>query len=187
MTDKRELRTFELQNDFPHSEVRACYNTVSIYMIYNIYTTPHRVFKLMYIVAGILISNEEICDTVDRIQIAPRVEMRQQPQLELKRGQSDGALGQKKAGTGSPSSKRRRRVSVTGLAGGMVRGVTNQVTSRVSNRFSWLSKLPQLLGQWRALAHSFTVWTIPNFLLEYTSGYISRRFFLNSDCDMIYK
>lgn len=154
-----------------------------ILYIYYMYYPPHRVFKLMYIVAGILISNEEICDTVDRIQIAPRVEMRQQ--LELKRGQSDGALAEKKAG--SPSSKRRRRVSVTGLAGGVVRGVTNQVTSRVSNRFSWLSKLPQLLGQWRALAHSFTVWTIPNFVLEYTSGFISRRFFLNSDCDMIYK
>lgn len=140
----------------------------------------------MYIVAGILISNEEICDTVDRIQIAPRVEMRQH-QLQLKRGQSDGALGSKQKSDAAGSTKRRRRVSVTGLAGGMVRGVTNQVTSRVSNRFSWLSKLPQLLGQWRSLAHSFTVWTIPNFVLEYTSGFISRRFFLNRDCDMIYK
>lgn len=144
----------------------------------------------MYIVAGILISNEEICDTVDRIQIAPRVEMRQHPQqqqLELKRGQSDGALGSRQKADAAGSTKRRRRVSVTGLAGGVVRGVTNQVTSRVSNRFSWLSKLPQLLGQWRSLAHSFTVWTIPNFVLEYTSGFISRRYFLNSDCDMIYK
>ncbi|KAH8301991.1 hypothetical protein KR044_001603, partial [Drosophila immigrans] len=141
---------------------------------------PHRVFKLMYIVAGILISNEEICDTVDRIQIAPRVEMK--PELE----QRDLTLAKAKA-DGSPSSKRRRKVSVTGLAGGVVRGVTNQVTSRVSNRISWLHKVPLIIDQWRALALSFTVWTIPNILMEYTSSYISRKFFINSDCDMIYK
>ncbi|KAH8395657.1 hypothetical protein KR222_005778, partial [Zaprionus bogoriensis] len=147
---------------------------------------PYRVFKLMYIVAGILISNEEICDTVDRIQIAPRVEMKQQ--LELKRGQSgELQLSQQSGAGGSPSAKRRRKVSVTGLAGGVVRGVTQQVTSRVSNRFSWLAKLPQVLAQWRALALSFTVWTIPNYLMEYTSSYISRKFLLNRDCDMIYK
>lgn len=136
----------------------------------------------MYIVAGILISNEEICDTVDRIQIAPRVEMK--PEME-QRGQRDLTLA--KADGSSPSSKRRRKVSVTGLAGGMVREVTSQVTSRMSNRVSWLHKVPLVIEQWRALALSFTVWTIPNILMEYTSSYIRKKFFINSDCDMIYK
>lgn len=139
----------------------------------------------MYIVAGILISNEEICDTVDRIQIAPRVEMKNE--LEH-RGSRRGAL---KEDSDSPKSKRRRKVSVTGLAGGVVRGVTSkvtsQVTSRMGNRCSWLNDLPLIVAQWRKLALSFTVWTIPNWLLEYTSSYISRKFFINSDCDMIYK
>ncbi|KAH8408266.1 hypothetical protein KR215_001465, partial [Drosophila sulfurigaster] len=139
-----------------------------------------RVFKLMYIVAGILISNEEICDTVDRIQIAPRVEMKR---VELE--QRDLTLTNKS--DASPTTKRRRKVSVTGLAGGMVRGVTSQVTSRVSNRISWLQKVPLIIAQWRALALSFTVWTIPNILMEYTSSYVSKKFFINSDCDMIYK
>ncbi|XP_034483092.1 uncharacterized protein LOC117788434 [Drosophila innubila] len=140
-----------------------------------------RVFKLMYIVAGILISNEEICDTVDRIQIAPRVEMK--PELE-QRGQRDLILAK---ADGSPGSKRRRKVSVTGLAGGMVRGVTSQVTSRMSNRISWLHKVPLVIEQWRALALSFTIWTIPNILMDCTSSYIRKKFFINSDCDMIYK
>ncbi|KAH8365909.1 hypothetical protein KR093_007158 [Drosophila rubida] len=144
-------------------------------------TNPHRVFKLMYIVAGILISNEEICDTVDRIQIAPRVEMKPEPE------QRDQTLASGKADGGSPTTKRRRKVSVTMLAGGMVRGVTSQVTSRVSSRISWLHKVPLIIDQWRALALSFTVWTIPNILMEYTSSYISKKFFINSDCDMIYK
>jgi len=135
----------------------------------------------MYIVAGILISNEEICDTVDRIQIAPRVEMK--PELE-QRGQRDLILAK---ADGSPSSKRRRKVSVTGLAGDVVRGVTSQVTNRMSNRISWLHKVPLVIQQWRALALSFTVWTIPNILMEYTSSYIRKKFFINSDCDMIYK
>ncbi|TDG53390.1 hypothetical protein AWZ03_000205 [Drosophila navojoa] len=143
-----------------------------------------RVFKLMYIVAGILISNEEICDTVDRIQIAPRVEMKN----ELEHRGSRRSL---KEDSGSPQSKRRRKVSVTGLAGDVVRGVTskvtNQVTSRMGTRCSWLYDVPHIVAQWRKLALSFTVWTIPNWLLEYTSSYISRKFFLNSDCDMIYK
>jgi len=135
----------------------------------------------MYIVAGILISNEEICDTVDRIQIAPRVEMK--PELE-QRGQRDLILTKS---DGSPNSKRRRKVSVTGLAGGMVRGVTSQVTSRMSNRISWLHKVPLVIEQWRALALSFTIWTIPNILMDCTCSYIRKKFFINSDCDMIYK
>ncbi|EDV95644.1 uncharacterized protein LOC6558631 [Drosophila grimshawi] len=144
-----------------------------------------RVFKLMYIVAGILISNEEICDTVDRIQIAPRVEMK--PELEPERGQL-----QQRGEKDSPRSKRRRKVSVTELAGGVVRGVTSKVTSKVitsrlGSRLSWVYDVPQILGKWRSLALSFTVWTIPNWLMEYTSSYISRKFFLNSDCDLIYK
>ncbi|EDW68456.1 uncharacterized protein [Drosophila virilis] len=149
-----------------------------------------RVFKLMYIVAGILISNEEICDTVDRIQIAPRVEMKPEPE---QRGGGIGGIGgvATRPERDSPKSKRRRKVSVTGLAGGMVRGVTSKVTSQVTSRMgahcSWLYNMPLILGQWRRLALSFTVWTIPNWLLEYTSSYISRKFFINSDCDMIYK
>ncbi|KAM8710173.1 hypothetical protein ACLKA7_016896 [Drosophila subpalustris] len=149
-----------------------------------------RVFKLMYIVAGILISNEEICDTVDRIQIAPRVEMKPEldGQRDLTLAKADGS-GSGGGGGGSPSSKRRRKVSVTGLAGGMVRGVTSQVTSRISrsNRISWIHKVPLVIEQWRALALSFTVWTIPNILMDYTSSYIRNKFFINSDCDMIYK
>ncbi|XP_017842632.1 uncharacterized protein LOC108599931 [Drosophila busckii] len=140
-----------------------------------------RVFKLMYIVAGILISNEEICDTVDRIQIAPRVEMK---------SPVDANALQQRALTdsdGSPNSKRKRKVSVSSLAGDVVRGVTSTVTSRVGSRFGWLDELRLRLQQWHALALSFTVWTIPNLLLEYTSSYIGRKLFMNSDCDMIYK
>ncbi|XP_067645488.1 uncharacterized protein [Eurosta solidaginis] len=36
-----------------------------------------RYFKLMYIVAGILMSNEKVCESVDKMQITPRVEVRQ--------------------------------------------------------------------------------------------------------------
>ncbi|XP_064543369.1 uncharacterized protein LOC135431896 [Drosophila montana] len=150
-----------------------------------------RVFKLMYIVAGILISNEEICDTVDRIQIAPRVEMKPEP--EQRGGGGGGVAARPERSDYSPKSKRRRKVSVTGLAGGMVRGVTSKVTSQVTSRIrmgtrcTWLYSMPLILGQWRNLALSFTLWTIPNWLLEYTSSYISRKFFINSDCDMIYK
>ncbi|KAI9587046.1 hypothetical protein GQX74_002893 [Glossina fuscipes] len=35
-----------------------------------------RYFKLMYIVGGILVSNKEICETVDQIEIATRVQVR---------------------------------------------------------------------------------------------------------------
>ncbi|XP_068142010.1 uncharacterized protein [Drosophila tropicalis] len=144
-----------------------------------------RVFKLMYIVAGILISNEEICDTVDRIQIAPRVEMK--PEFDQRRALTSPSSP--RDGEEQPSSKssKKRRVSVTGLAGGMVRGVTSQVTKRVGNRFGWLYDVRLILQQWRTLALSFNLWTIPNFLMECSTSYISKKFFLNSDCDLIYK
>ncbi|XP_053956834.1 uncharacterized protein LOC128862303 [Anastrepha ludens] len=35
-----------------------------------------RYFKLMYIVAGILMSNEKVCQSVDQMQITPRVEVK---------------------------------------------------------------------------------------------------------------
>ncbi|XP_011212895.2 uncharacterized protein LOC105232771 [Bactrocera dorsalis] len=36
-----------------------------------------RYFKLMYIVAGILMSNEKVCESVDKMQITPRVEVKE--------------------------------------------------------------------------------------------------------------
>ncbi|BFF99579.1 uncharacterized protein DMAD_07442 [Drosophila madeirensis] len=160
-----------------------------------------RVFKTMYIVAGILISNAEICDTVDRIQIAPRVDLK--PAWEQRALGSGGASSgsrsrshsRSNSGSGSGSSsgeesgerKRRRRVSVSGLAGGVVRGVTSQVTKRVGHRFGWLSDVRLILQQWRQLALSFNLWTIPNFVVECVTSYMSKKLLINSDCDMIYK
>ncbi|XP_001352871.2 uncharacterized protein [Drosophila pseudoobscura] len=159
-----------------------------------------RVFKMMYIVAGILISNAEICDTVDRIQIAPRVDLK--PEFEQRAltfgGNSGSRSGSRsrshsRSNSGSSSGeesgerKRGRRVSVTGLAGGVVRGVTSQVSKRVGHRFGWLYDVRLILQQWRSLALSFNLWTIPNFIVECVTSYMSKKLLINSDCDMIYK
>ncbi|XP_016971957.1 uncharacterized protein LOC108039450 [Drosophila rhopaloa] len=156
-----------------------------------------RVFKMMYIVAGILISNAEICDTVDRIQIAPRVDLK--PEFDQKYltsgGNSPGSRSRthsrQNSGSGSGSEEgaptKRRRVSVSGIAGGVVRGVTSQVSKRVGHRFVWLSDIRLILQQWRVLALSFNLWTIPNFLVQCLTSYMSKKLLINSDCDMIYK
>ncbi|KAH8303537.1 hypothetical protein KR018_001724, partial [Drosophila ironensis] len=158
-----------------------------------------RVFKMMYIVAGILISNAEICDTVDRIQIAPRVDLK--PEFDQRSLGSSGSLSGSRSRThsrsssgcgsgpedGSPRPTRRRRLSVSGIAGGVVRGVTSQVTKRVGRRLGWLSDLQLILKQWKALALSFNMWTIPNFFVECLTSYMSKKLLINSDCDLIYK
>ncbi|EDV50112.1 uncharacterized protein LOC6543859 [Drosophila erecta] len=153
-----------------------------------------RVFKMMYIVAGILISNAEICDTVDRIQIAPRVDLK--PELCLTSGgNSPGSRSRthsrQNSGSASASEEgsptKKRRVSVSGIAGGVVRGVTSQVSKRVGHRFVWLSDIRLILKQWRLLALSFNLWTIPNFVLQCLTSYMSKKLLINSDCDMIYK
>ncbi|KAH8373748.1 hypothetical protein KR009_007051, partial [Drosophila setifemur] len=160
-----------------------------------------RVFKMMYIVAGILISNAEICDTVDRIQIAPRVDLK--PEFDMRalgNGGSNSRSGSRSrthsrsnsgcgsgVEEGSPRPTRRRRVSVSGIAGGVVRGVTSQVTKRVGHRLGWLSDLRLILQQWRALALSFNLWTIPNFCVSCITSYMSKKLLINSDCDLIYK
>ncbi|XP_016934981.2 uncharacterized protein [Drosophila suzukii] len=158
-----------------------------------------RVFKMMYIVAGILISNAEICDTVDRIQIAPRVDLK--PEFDQKYltsgGNSPGnrsrTHSRQNSGSGSGSGSedgtptKRRRVSVSGIAGGVVRGVTSQVSKRVGHRFVWLSDIRLILKQWRVLALSFNLWTIPNFFVQCLTSYMSKKLLINSDCDMIYK
>ncbi|KAH8339592.1 hypothetical protein KR067_000110 [Drosophila pandora] len=159
-----------------------------------------RVFKMMYIVAGILISNAEICDTVDRIQIAPRVDLKpgfDQRSSGGSRSNSPGFRSRTHSRSssgfgsgledGSPKPTRRRRVSVSGIAGGVVRGVTSQVTKRMGRRLGWLSDLRLILQQWRTLALSFTIWTIPNFFVECLTSYMTKKLLINSDCDMIYK
>ncbi|XP_022232003.2 uncharacterized protein LOC111080602 [Drosophila obscura] len=160
-----------------------------------------RVFKMMYIVAGILISNAEICNTVDRIQIAPRVDLKPEwPEQRAlnsagsRTGSRSGSLSRSNSSSSSGSGeetgdrkRRGRRLSVSGLAGGVVRGVTSQVSKRVGQRFGWLYDMRLILQQWRALALGFNLWTIPNFLVECVTSYMSKKLLINSDCDMIYK
>ncbi|XP_030385062.1 uncharacterized protein LOC115632172 isoform X2 [Scaptodrosophila lebanonensis] len=145
----------------------------------------------MYIVAGILMSNEEICDTVDRIQIAPRVEVK--PEIEASKpskAKQQRALTAAGAGAGAGDtsvSRPRKRIGVIALASRIVRRATSRITRRLT--WPWMHKydVRLVLKQWRTMSHAFDMWTIPNYLIEYTSSYISKKFFINSDCDMIYK
>ncbi|XP_037939880.1 uncharacterized protein LOC119673173 [Teleopsis dalmanni] len=112
-----------------------------------------RYFKMMYIVAGILLSNEEVCETVDQIQITPRVEVKDLAQ---------------------PKKLQRKEEKVS---------KTPKTWYQKMDVFLLLPKLKRVLTP---MLGAFSIWTIPKLVLDYSSGYISKKFVLDGDCDMIY-
>ncbi|KAM7356692.1 uncharacterized protein ACRADG_002338 [Cochliomyia hominivorax] len=120
-----------------------------------------RYFKLIYIVAGILMSNADICETVDQIQITPRVDRKEKIQ---KQQQAKNNLQQLQI-TEKKSSLR-------------------NFLYRKFNIFQMLNRIKsRIRPQWSA----FSIWTIPNFFIECSTNLLYRTFVINSDCDVIYK
>ncbi|XP_023293587.2 uncharacterized protein LOC111676832 isoform X1 [Lucilia cuprina] len=119
-----------------------------------------RYFKLMYIVAGILLSNEDICETVDQIQIAPRVEMKEKFPLQQ-------------------AAKKVQRLEISEN-----KTSPNQCWYHKLNVFRVVSSLKRRLRpQWSA----FSLWTIPNYFIQCSSNLLCRTFVISSDCDVLYK
>lgn len=112
----------------------------------------------MYIVAGILVSNEEICDTVDRIKIAPRVEM--------------------KEAAYQYSTKKVHRLEISGKKSAIRKRWYHKL-----NVFQLLFRIKSSIRlQWQALS----IWTIPNFFIERSTNLLCRTFVISSYCDDIY-
>ncbi|XP_017491177.1 PREDICTED: uncharacterized protein LOC108379343 [Rhagoletis zephyria] len=107
-----------------------------------------RYVKLIYIVAGILMSNEKVCESVDKMQITPRVEVKQ-------------ILQPKKVYKGVEKASRN-----------WFRSSYCFIVSRIKQRAAPLLSI-------------FNIWTIPNYLVDCTTNFISKQF-IGSDCDMIY-
>lgn len=113
--------------------------------------------------AGILLSNEEICETVDKIQIATRVEMKEKPnhQNAVKKVQRPDVEQLSKPTTG-----------------------LGKCWYRKFYMFDMLNRLKRRVRpQWR----TFSLWTIPNYFIERSTNLLYRKFIINSDCDVIYK
>lgn len=104
-----------------------------------------RYFKLIYIVAGILMSREDVCDTVDQIKIAPRVEV----------------------------FNSLRPISV-------YRGFERALVLRWRKHFSGIKR------RLKPVFEGFSIWTVPNYLLDFSTQYISNMLIMDSDCNMIY-
>ncbi|XP_013114933.1 uncharacterized protein LOC106092592 [Stomoxys calcitrans] len=120
-----------------------------------------RYFKMFYIVAGILLSNEDICHTVDAMHISPRVEVMEKLQKQTARkvqqpAIEDKAMPAKKVKTWLP------RLSFSTMM------------DRIKNR---------MRPQWPAI----NLWAFPNYVIEYSTNLLCRKFIINSDCDVIYK
>lgn len=109
-----------------------------------------RYFKLMYIVAGILMSREDVCETVDQIQIAPRVDVFEKLQ---------------------PAR--------------VYRGVERLLAQRWRKGFD-LFYLRRLRRRLQPLLDALSIWTIPSYLLDRSTQYISGKLIIDSNCDMIY-
>uniref|UniRef100_T1PIF0 Fe2+ transport protein n=1 Tax=Musca domestica TaxID=7370 RepID=T1PIF0_MUSDO len=127
-----------------------------------------RYFKLIYMAAGILMSNADICETVDSIQIAPRVEMKEkQQQQQLAKKKSRLAIEDK------PSVEKK---SANGSGGG-----------------GWLPKLSltnmvdRIKTRIRPHLPDFSLWALPSYVIDFSTNLICRKFIINSDCDVIYK
>ena len=113
--------------------------------------------------AGILLSNEEICETVDKIQIATRVEMKEKPnhQNAVKKVQRPDVEQLSKTNTGLGKCWYRKFVM-----------------------FDMLNRLKRRVRpQWQ----TFSLWSIPNYFIECSTNLLYRKFIINSDCDVIYK
>ncbi|XP_075162097.1 uncharacterized protein LOC142234795 [Haematobia irritans] len=120
-----------------------------------------RYFKMMYIVAGILLSNEDICHTVDAMQISPRGEIKEKLQQHLVRATQRSAV--KENIKEHPPVKRRwlPRLSLS------------EMMDRIKNR---------IRPQWPA----FNIWALPNYVIDFSTNLICRKLIINSDCDIIY-
>lgn len=117
----------------------------------------------MYIVAGILMSNADICETVDQIQIAPRVEMKEkvlQP-------------ANKKLSQQLEVAEKKRKSS--------------SLCNFLYNKFKIFQVLNSIKSRIRPQWSAFSIWTIPNFFIECSTNLLYRTFVINSDCDVIYK
>ncbi|XP_061395952.1 uncharacterized protein LOC133331585 [Musca vetustissima] len=114
-----------------------------------------RYFKLIYMAAGILMSNADICETVDSIQIAPRVEMKDKQQQQI--------------------VKKTHRYAIEDAGDGWLPRLSlTEMVDRIKSRIR-----PHLPG--------FSLWTLPNIVIDYSTNLICRKFIINSDCDLIYK
>ncbi|XP_065360675.1 uncharacterized protein LOC135954431 [Calliphora vicina] len=120
----------------------------------------YRYFKVIYIVAGILLSNEDICETVDQIQIAPRVEMKEKISHQQ-------------------TTKKVQRLAVSEKK--------SALSSSWYHKFNVFRMLNRIKSRIRPQWSAFSVWTIPNYFIQCSSNLLYRTFVINSDCDLIYK
>uniref|UniRef100_A0A1A9X2V9 Uncharacterized protein n=1 Tax=Glossina brevipalpis TaxID=37001 RepID=A0A1A9X2V9_9MUSC len=122
-----------------------------------------RYFKLMYIVAGILVSNKEICETVDQIEIAARVQMRDklkplpQPPKKLQHP------------TLISKGKLKVRIANCWFPNFDLFNILNGIKSRLSSYCV------------------INIWTLQEYVVENFINFLHKKIMINSDCDMIYK
>lgn len=134
-----------------------------------------RYFKLVYIVAGILLSNDDICDTVDKIRIAPHVE--------IKEKSSNHQQQQFQSVSSSRASSPTHRAITSGDQKKSY-GVNKALDNCWFRKINIFHIARKLRNNFRPYWRNFSVWTIPNYLLEYSTHLLYRKF---SDDDLIYK
>lgn len=123
--------------------------------------TVCRYFKLVYIAAGILMSNPEICETLDEIKISANVKVQRQKKPANKCLESSNTKVSKTASTITQLCKL-HKYNLQYLIDGIK------------------ESLATTFGHFN-LAIAF------NLSLDYLSRVICNQLLINSDCDLIYK
>uniref|UniRef100_A0A1B0GCQ5 Uncharacterized protein n=1 Tax=Glossina morsitans morsitans TaxID=37546 RepID=A0A1B0GCQ5_GLOMM len=122
-----------------------------------------RYFKLIYIVGGILVSNKEICETVDQIEIATRVQVRN-----------------KLIPLPHPAKKLQHPTSI---GKGKLKVPITNCWSPNFDLFNILNGIKSRLSSYCTI----NIWSLPEYVLECLINFLCTKIMINSDCDMIYK
>lgn len=109
-------------------------------------------------------SNEAICETVDQIQIAPR--LAQATELKERKQQPSTKNAAQSLEMSAKRTALRRKWYQQLFLYRLLRSIHNLL---------WL--------RWRV----FSVWSVFNYFVECTTCLLCRTFVINNDCDVIYK